>query len=59
MDKYVRDEHSLHLPENLPAGEYQLVVGLWLMAEGERMHVYDKTGNLLGEGVWLESQIIQ
>ncbi len=59
LDKYVRDEHSFMLPENLPAGEYQLVVGLWLMAEGERMLVSDNAGNLLGDGAWLESQLIK
>ena len=59
LDKYVRDEHRMLIPEGLPPGEYDLVVGLWLMAEGERLPVADRAGNLLGDGVWLESQVIR
>ncbi len=33
----VEDRHALALPENLPAGDYTLVAGLYLPASGERL----------------------
>jgi hypothetical protein len=32
-----------------------LAVGLWLMAEGERMPVQDAAGNYLGDSLFIES----
>lgn len=54
QDRYIRDEHWLHIPEDLPPGEYRLAVGLWLMAEGVRLPVYDSQGADLGDSAFLE-----
>lgn len=35
----VLDYHRLELPANLPAGDYQLVVGLYLVSSGQRLVV--------------------
>jgi hypothetical protein len=37
LDAYVRDEHYLALPPDLPPGEYQVTVGLWVQSEGWRL----------------------
>ena len=49
LDRYVRDEHELVLPEEMPAGNYRLVVGLWLQNEGRRLPVSDAEGRPLGD----------
>ncbi|MEM8863555.1 MAG: hypothetical protein AAGD96_35050, partial [Chloroflexota bacterium] len=48
-DKYVTDEHLLKLPDNLPAGEYRLTAGLWVMNEGWRLPTIDDNGNVVSD----------
>ncbi len=49
LDKYVRDVHVLHLPPDLPPGEYALTAGLWVQAEGWRLPVLDENGNQIDD----------
>lgn len=37
LDAYVRDEHYLALPPDLPPGEYRVTTGLWVQSEGWRL----------------------
>ncbi len=37
LDAYVRDEHYLALPPDLPPGEYRVTAGLWVQSEGWRL----------------------
>lgn len=39
----IKDVHRLSLPDDLPAGEYHLDVGLYLLESGERLFVADTT----------------
>lgn len=55
LTRYVRDPHRLSIPAGIAHGDYRLAVGLWLMAEGERMPVYDAAGNHLGDSLLIES----
>jgi len=55
LDKYVRDPHQFIVPAGIPPGEYRLAVGLWRMAEGERLPVRDAAGNELGDSIFIES----
>ena len=55
LDRYVRDAHRLELPAWLPPGDYHLAVGLWKMAENERLVVLDAAGRPLGDSVFLET----
>ncbi|MEM8858975.1 MAG: hypothetical protein AAGD96_11680, partial [Chloroflexota bacterium] len=48
-DKYVTDEHLLKLPDNLPAGEYSLTAGLWVVNEGWRLPTIDDDGNVVSD----------
>ena len=49
-DKYVRDPHQLHLPADLPAGTYELRVGLWVQDEGWRLPLLDENSTQIGDG---------
>ncbi|MEM7117844.1 MAG: hypothetical protein AAF614_35765, partial [Chloroflexota bacterium] len=40
-DEIIPDEHLLALPPDLPAGTYQLYVGLYRLKTGERLPVFD------------------
>jgi hypothetical protein len=47
----VIDRHGVWLPEALPPGEYQLIVGLYNPVDGARLPAYAETGELLGDSV--------
>ncbi|MCB0000832.1 MAG: hypothetical protein KDE56_33945, partial [Anaerolineales bacterium] len=49
LDKYVRDVHVLHLPTDLPAGNYTVAVGLWVQTEGWRLPLLDAAGAQIGD----------
>jgi hypothetical protein len=44
IDKYVRDEHILDIPENLAPGDYSLSAGLWVAADGWRLPLLGGSG---------------
>jgi hypothetical protein len=46
----VSDTHSLTLPATLRPGRYRLVAGLYDVASGERLPVYDSGGQSLADG---------
>ncbi len=48
-DKYVRDEHTITLPPDLPPGEYTVQAGLWVQAEGWRLPLLDAAGQQIGD----------
>jgi hypothetical protein len=41
MGETIKDVHQLPLPADLPAGEYRLNIGLYLLETGERLFVVD------------------
>ncbi|NLE44472.1 MAG: hypothetical protein GX620_07100 [Chloroflexi bacterium] len=45
----IRDEHILTLPQSAPRGDYQLNIGLYDQADGERPVVVDDAGNELAD----------
>jgi hypothetical protein len=55
--RHLRDAYSLHLPDNIPPGDYQLTVGLYTCdtrpagecGNGDRLPVTDAGGNPLGD----------
>ncbi len=50
LDKYVWDEYEIHVPPDVPPGEYVLFVGLYLLGEGYRLPVYNEAGQVVGDG---------
>ena len=55
--EYVRDEHRLALPHDLPAGDYRLIVGMYLPESGERLPAYDQAGERDGDHITLSSPL--
>jgi len=53
--EYVRDEHNLALPADLPAGDYRLIVGMYLPDTGERLPVYGEDGQIIGDHITLDT----
>lgn len=49
LDKYIRDEYQLHIPNDLPPGVYRVTTGLWVQTEGWRLPVLDADGRLIGD----------
>jgi hypothetical protein len=47
----VDDPHLLALPEDLPDGDYQVIVGLYSVESGERLPVLDGESNPIGDSV--------
>lgn len=43
----VKDEHELPLPADMPAGEYQIAVGMYLLETMQRLPVFDGDGGRL------------
>jgi len=59
LDKYVRDEHRLRLPPDLPPGAYIISVGLWVQTEGWRLPVLDENGGQIGDNFVLSSLAVK
>ncbi len=59
LDKYVRDEHRLTLPPDLPPGEYIVSVGLWVQTEGWRLPVLDENGAQIDDKFVLSSLAVK
>ncbi|MEJ2754132.1 MAG: hypothetical protein P8169_15865, partial [Chloroflexota bacterium] len=49
IDKYVRDEHQLEIPADLPPGDYEVAVGLWVQSDGWRLPLLDEEGGQIGD----------
>jgi len=43
----ILDNYGIMLPEELPSGEYQLVVGMYDPTSGERLPIYEMDGERL------------
>ncbi|NCF65688.1 MAG: hypothetical protein GWP61_06930 [Chloroflexi bacterium] len=48
-DKYVRDEHEILLPPDLPPGQYEIATGVWVQSDGWRLPVLDGRGEQVGD----------
>src|SRR5262249_48049156 len=54
---YLRDEYSLHIPDDVPPGDYHLNIGLYTCdtrpagncGNGDRLPITDTNGNALGD----------
>ena len=44
VDKYVRDEYAITIPNNLQPGIYEIAVGAWVQADGWRLPLLDEQG---------------
>ncbi|HRQ41235.1 MAG TPA: YfhO family protein [Chloroflexota bacterium] len=58
LDTYVRDEHYLALPPDLPPGEYRVSAGLWVQSEGWRLPLL-VDGVQVGDNVELFTLVVR
>ncbi len=58
LDAYVRDEHVLALPPDLPPGEYRVTTGLWVQSEGWRLPLL-VDGVQVGDNVELFTLVVK
>jgi hypothetical protein len=49
----VGDPHQLLIPADLPPGEYELLVGMYLLSTGQRLPLLGTDGQVLGDGISL------
>ncbi len=56
-DQYVWDDHMLEVLPGTPPGEYQLTVGLYTLANGVRVPVFDAAGTPLGDTFTLPASV--
>jgi len=57
-DKYVRDQHRIELPENIPVDQYWIEVGLWTAADGNRLPVLGRNGEHISDNYRLPQPLI-
>ena len=55
--EYVRDEHRLSVPQDLPSGTYHLIVGMYLPESGERLPVYAQSGQVETDHIILSTPL--
>jgi 4-amino-4-deoxy-L-arabinose transferase-like glycosyltransferase len=51
----VRDEYEFRIDTSAPQGEYQIEVGMYLLASGQRLPVSDENGHTIGDKIVLGS----
>jgi 4-amino-4-deoxy-L-arabinose transferase-like glycosyltransferase len=56
--EFVRDPYDLAIPEEIPAGEYTLIVGIYQPETGQRLTVLGGDGQVLGDSVRLQTLLV-
>jgi hypothetical protein len=59
VGEVVTDPRTIHIPLDLPSGDYPLVSGMYLLETGERLHWLGPDGDLEGDAVPLGTVIVQ
>jgi hypothetical protein len=59
VGEVVTDTRTIHIPLDLPPGDYPLVAGMYLLETGERLHWLGPDGTLRGDAVPLDTVIVQ
>ena len=54
----MRDEHELLLPADMPEGEYELRVGMYILENMERLMIMDGEQGVEGEMILLGTMIL-
>jgi hypothetical protein len=49
QDEIVKDEHTFTVSEDTPPGEYQIEVGMYRLADGQRLIIVDQDGQALDD----------
>ncbi|HUS71044.1 MAG TPA: glycosyltransferase family 39 protein [Anaerolineae bacterium] len=58
VGEVVRDQYELVLPSDVPAGDYEIEVGLYLVSSGARLPVLDDAGQVLDNRILLDTVMV-
>ncbi len=59
QDELVKDKHALVVGEEAPPGEYRIEVGMYRLADGQRLAIVDQDGQVLDDKALLSEIIIR
>jgi hypothetical protein len=59
QDEVVKDEHALVIGEDTPPGEYRIEVGMYRLADGQRLTIVDQDGQVLDDKVLLSEIVVK
>jgi hypothetical protein len=57
-DEFISDDRTLTLPEDLPAGNYQLALVFYRLSDGARLPIYTPAGEARGDILTLETILL-
>jgi 4-amino-4-deoxy-L-arabinose transferase-like glycosyltransferase len=55
----VGDEYHIHVDPSTPAGEYELVAGMYLVSTGDRLPILDEEGEIVGDLIPLGRTVLR
>jgi hypothetical protein len=59
QDEVVKDEHALVIGEDTPPGEYRIEVGMYRLADGQRLAIVDQDGQVLDDKAMLSEIVVK
>jgi len=59
QDEVVKDKHAFVVSENTPPGEYQIKVGMYRLADGQRLTIVDQDGQVLDDKALLIEIVVK
>jgi len=59
QDEIVKDKHAFVVSEDTPAGEYRIEVGMYRLADGQRLVIVDQDGQILDNKVLLSKIVVK
>jgi hypothetical protein len=59
QDEIVKDEHAFVVSEDTPPGTYWIEVGMYRLANGQRLAIVDQDGRVLDDKVLLSKIVVK
>jgi hypothetical protein len=59
QDEIVKDEHAFVVSEDTPPGEYRIEVGMYRLADGQRLSIVDQDGQVLYDKALLSEIMVK
>jgi hypothetical protein len=58
-DELVKDKHAFIVSEHTPSGEYWIEVGMYRLADGQRLPIVDQDGQVLDDKALLNEIVVK
>jgi len=59
QDEIVKDKHAFVVSEDTPPGEYRIEVGMYRLADGQRLTIVNQDGQVLDDKVLLSKIVVK